>query len=80
MRAYAHLTCLKAYHQLMLMSIDLFDFILFFSKIRAGILLVAIFTPKKQMFRKLKKCCLLFYPVIYCLHENGVHKHAKNDM
>lgn len=59
MRAYAHLTCLKSYHQLMLMSIDLFDFILFFSKIRANILLVAIFTPKKQMFRKLKKVLLI---------------------
>lgn len=59
MRAYAHLTCLKSYHQLMLMSIDLFDFILFFSKIRANILLVAIFTLKKQMFRKLKKVLLI---------------------
>lgn len=59
MRAYAHLTCLKSYHQLMLMSIDLFDFILFFSKIRANILLVAIFMPKKQMFRKLKKVLLI---------------------
>lgn len=59
MRAYAHLTCLKSYHQLMLMSIDLFDFILFFSKIRANILLVAIFMLKKQMFRKLKKVLLI---------------------
>lgn len=33
MRAYAHLTCLKSYHQLMLMSIDLFDFILFLAKL-----------------------------------------------
>lgn len=59
MRAYARLTCLKSYHQLMLMSIGLFDFILFFSKIRADILLVAIFMPKKQMFRKLKKVLLI---------------------
>lgn len=59
MRAYAHLTCLKSYHQLMLMSIDLFDFILFFSKIRANILLVAIFMLKKQMFRKLTKVLLI---------------------
>lgn len=61
MRAYAHLTCLKSYHQLMLMSIDLFDFILFFSKIRANILLVAIFTPKKTNVQKTKKSVAYYF-------------------